>query len=151
MHRRVTAVYRTHTAAARVRQALAEIGIPDDRIHGAPSVFAPLGPLGMRVDLRLMEAVQGLALPVGDARAYQDSVLRGDYVVSVDVASSEVAGVIDLMRRPEDTAPEEDGPETAPVDPPEEASGWFIDLAAYRRRRRLARRQARPAAERRNR
>ncbi len=51
-----------------------------------------------------MDDLHDLHLPENDLRTYQQSVRRGDYVVSAEVDEDEVVRVQEIMRRPEDEA-----------------------------------------------
>ena len=101
MRRNVTAVYRTHGTAVRVRRALADLGIAHGRIHVIPEAFEPVGPIGMRDDARHIDDLRDLRLPDEDFCHYLSSVRRGDYVVSAEADRDVVPRVLEIMRRPE--------------------------------------------------
>lgn len=97
MNRNVTAVYRTYPAADLVRRELEELGISRADIHVVPDSEV----LGERDDRRWSDALHDLQLPDEDVRTYQQSVRRGDYVVSANVDEDRVGRVQEIMRRPE--------------------------------------------------
>lgn len=101
MHRNVTAVYRNYATADMVCQKLADLGISQGRIHAIPDRDEPADAAGRRDDNRHIDALRDLNLPDDDLRTYQHSVNRGDYVVSVEVDEDRLAGVQEVMRRPE--------------------------------------------------
>lgn len=102
MHRNVTAIYRNHEVADLVRSELSDLGVSRSRIHVIPDENQPVGAGGYRDDNRFIDALHGLHLPEDDMRTYQQSVRRGDYVVSVEVDQDDVPRVQQIMRRPED-------------------------------------------------
>jgi hypothetical protein len=101
MHRNVTAIYRTHATAQLVRQQLEDLGVSRGYIHVIPDVDEPVGTAGTRDNSRLLDELHDLHLPDDDVRTYQNSVRRGDYVVSVEVDEDDVPRVVEVMRRPE--------------------------------------------------
>jgi hypothetical protein len=101
MYRNVTAIYRTHEVADMVRRGLADLGVSSSRIHVVPDRDEPVGGEGYRDDNRYIDELSALHLPDDDLRTYQQSVRRGDYVVSVEVDADDVPRVQEVMRRPE--------------------------------------------------
>jgi hypothetical protein len=115
MHRNVTAIYRTYATADLVRRELSELGISSGYIHLIPDTedgaattgatgAATSGTTGARGDTRYSDQLHDLHLPDDDLRMYQQSVRRGDYVVSVEVDEDQVSRVQQIMRRPETEA-----------------------------------------------
>ena len=104
MHRNVTAIYRTHAVADLVRRELAELGLAHGSVHVIPDRDEPVGAEGRRTDDRHMDALHDLHLPDDDLRTYQNSVRRGDHVVSAEVDEENVGRVQEIMRRPEEEA-----------------------------------------------
>lgn len=104
MHRNVTAIYRTHATADLVRRELGELGVSSGDIHVIPDRDIPVGPEGHRSDDRYSDQLHDLHLPDEDLRTYQQSVRRGDYVVSVEIDEEQVGRVKDIMKRPEGEA-----------------------------------------------
>ena len=103
MHRNVTAIYRTYQVADLVRQRLQELGIASRHIHIIPDREESVAAGGYRDDRALSDRLHDLHLPDEDLRTYQQSVRRGDYVVSVDLDNDDqLARVQEVMRRPED-------------------------------------------------
>ena len=107
MHRNVTAIYRTYTTADLVRRELSDLGISSGYIHVIPDAddtTATVRATGTRDEARYSDQLHDLHLPDDDLRMYQQSVRRGDYVVSVEVDEDQVTRVQEIMRRPEDEA-----------------------------------------------
>lgn len=104
MHRNVTAIYRTFATADLVRRELSSLGISSGDIRVVPDMDDPVGADGQRADRTHADRLHDLHLPDDDLRTYQQSVRRGDYVVSAEVDDSQVARVQEIMRRPEDEA-----------------------------------------------
>lgn len=104
MNRNVTAIYRTYATADLVRRELGEIGISSGDIHVIPDRDEPVGTDGRRSDNRYSDQLHDLHLPDEDLRTYQQSVRRGDYVVSAEVDEDQVGRAQDIMRRPEEEA-----------------------------------------------
>ena len=104
MHRNVTAIYRTHAVADLVRRELTDLGVSESRIHVIPDRDEPVGGEGYRDDNRYVDDLHNLHLPEDDVRTYQQSIRRGDYVVSVEVDADDVPRVQEIMRRPESEA-----------------------------------------------
>ena len=107
MHRNVTAIYRTYTTADLVRRELNDLGISSGYIHVVPDAddaAATAGATGTRDDARYSDQLHDLHLPDDDLRMYQQSVRRGDYVVSAEVDEDQVTRVQEIMRRPEEEA-----------------------------------------------
>ncbi|WP_265500256.1 hypothetical protein [Paracoccus beibuensis] len=104
MHRNVTAIYRTFATADLVRQELVSLGVSTGDIHVVPDMDDPVGVEGQRTDTTHTDRLYDLHLPEDDLRTYQQSVRRGDYVVSAEVDDTQVARVQEIMRRPEDEA-----------------------------------------------
>lgn len=103
MRHNVTAIYRTHAVADLVRQELRELQLAAGDIHVIPD----------RADMAAAESdrsqytdeLNDLHLPDDDLRTYQQCILRGDYVVSVDVDDDDdIQRIQEIMRRPEDEA-----------------------------------------------
>lgn len=124
--RNVTAVYDSFESADLVRAALQDEGIEIARVHVVPDRVAGIDDAA---DLGLYDnVIEGLGLPDADARAYQDAVRRGDFVVSATVDSSHVPRVEEIMRAPETyeraagavdpVVPTDPGLEARPLDPP---------------------------------
>lgn len=101
MNRNVTAVYRTYSVADLVRRELESLGVSRGNIHVIPDTESSLGASGYRDDRRWMDQLHDLHLPEDDVRTYQQSVRRGDYVVSANVDDHHVRRVQEIMRRPE--------------------------------------------------
>lgn len=101
MNRNVTAVYRTHAVADLVRRELEALGISSGHIHLIPGREDEVGSGGYREESRYIDALHDLHLPDDDLRTYQQSVRRGDYVVSANVDDNLVSRVQEVMRRPE--------------------------------------------------
>lgn len=104
MHRNVTAIYRTFATADLVRQELTSLGIASSNIHLVPEQNDPVGAEGTRADSRYSDQLHDLHLPEEDLRTYQQSVRRGDYVVSAEVEEDQITRAQDIMRRPEEEA-----------------------------------------------
>jgi hypothetical protein len=103
MHRNVTAIYRTHATAELVRERLRELGISDRHIHVVPDRDEPVAAGGYREDRSYTDRLHDLHLPDDDLRTYQQSVRRGDHVVSVELDDDTLlARVQEAMRRPEE-------------------------------------------------
>lgn len=102
MDRNVTAIYRTHSTADLVRQELLSLGISRTDIHVIPDEADVVEADGYRRDSdHHLDELHDLHLPEDDLRTYQQSVRRGDYVVSVNVDESKVSRVQEIMRRPD--------------------------------------------------
>jgi uncharacterized protein (TIGR02271 family) len=94
MQRAVTAIYRSPEVADLVRRELEQLGIASRNI----AVLSGTAGAGDAID-----RLHDLGLPEVDARTYQQALRNGDHVVSVDVHDdSHLAGVQEIMRRPED-------------------------------------------------
>lgn len=104
MHRNITAIYRTHAVADLVRRELSDLGISKNDIHVVPDRDDPVGTDGRRADNSYSDQLHDLHLPDEDLRTYQQSVRRGDYVVSAEVDENHVDRAKEIMRRPEDEA-----------------------------------------------
>ena len=104
MHRNVTAIYRTFATADLVRRELGELGISSGDIHVIPDRDIPVGVEGHRSEDRYSDELHDLHLPDDDQKTCQQSVRRGDYVVSAEVDEEQVARVQDIMSRPEEEA-----------------------------------------------
>lgn len=104
MHRNVTAIYRSHATADLVRRELSDLGIAPGDIHVIPDRDDPVGTDGHRSDNRYSDQLHDLHLPDDDLRTYQQSVRRGDYIVSAEVDEEQVGRVQEIMRRPEEEA-----------------------------------------------
>lgn len=104
MYRNVTAIYRNYATADLVRRELNELGISAGNVHVVPDTEEAVDSSGYRDDQRYLDQLHGLHLPDEDLRTYQQSVRRGDYVVSVEVDddSDDMTRVQAIMRRPED-------------------------------------------------
>ncbi len=103
MHRNVTAIYRTHSTADLVRRELTDLGVSSGDIHVIPDQDVA-GQTAERENDQYMEALHDLHLPDDDVRTYQQSVRRGDYVVSAEVDEDNLTRVQQIMRRPEEEA-----------------------------------------------
>lgn len=101
MNRNVTAVYRTYSVADLVRRELESLDISRSNIHVIPDTEQPIGASGYRDDRSWADKFHDLYLPEDDVRTYQQSVRRGDYVVSANVDDDYVDRVTQIMRRPE--------------------------------------------------
>lgn len=107
MHRNITAVYRSHATADLVRRELEELGIAPGDIHLIPDRANPVEAEGQRQDNWYSDQLHDLHLPEDDVRTYQQSLRRGDYVVSVEVDGEQygqVGRVQTIMSRPEEEA-----------------------------------------------
>lgn len=104
MHRNVTAIYRTYATADLVRRELSELGISSGDIHLIPDRDDPVGADGHREGNRYSDRLHDLHLPDDDLRTYEQSVRRGDYVVSAEVDAEQVGRVQGIMSRPEEEA-----------------------------------------------
>ncbi len=100
MHRNVTAIYRTHSTADLVRRELSDLGVSSGDIHVIPDQDVA-GETATRDNDQYMDAIHDLHLPEDDVRTYQQSVRRGDYVVSAEVDEDNLTRVQQIMRRPE--------------------------------------------------
>jgi hypothetical protein len=85
MHRAITAVYPSHTAALQVRDALKSLGVPGGHIHVVPDTDDGMAPGSSRDIEAYNEHLHDLDLPEDDTRTYQQAIRNGDHVVSVDV------------------------------------------------------------------
>lgn len=101
MHRNITALYRNHAVADLVRRELGELGISSGDIRVVPDQDDPIGADGRRSGNLYSDQLHDLHLPEDDLRSYQQSVRRGDYVVSAEVDDDRLARVKEIMRRPE--------------------------------------------------
>lgn len=101
MHRNVTAIYRSYAVADLVRRELDDFGISRSHIHVVPDQDDAVEPGAHRDNERHMDDLHDLDLPDDDLRTYQQSVRRGDYVVSVEADDEQVQRVQQIMRRPE--------------------------------------------------
>ncbi|SFG66913.1 hypothetical protein SAMN04488020_103142 [Palleronia marisminoris] len=101
MHRNITAIYRTHAVADLVRRELSELGISSSDIRVVPDRDEPVDADGHRTDNKYSDQLHDLHLPDEDLRTYQQSVRRGDYVVSAEVDENQVGRAKEIMRRPE--------------------------------------------------
>lgn len=104
MHRNITAIYRSYATADLVRRELGELGISSGDIHVVPDRDDPVGADGHRRDNQYSDELHDLHLPDEDLRTYQQSVRRGDYVVSAEVDEEQVERVQEIMSRPEEEA-----------------------------------------------
>lgn len=104
MHRNVTAIYRSHATADLVRRELTDLGISHGHIHMIPEQDEPVGADGHRDDKRHIDALHRLHLPDNDLRTYQQSVRRGDYIVSAELDDDYVQRAQQIMKRPEQEA-----------------------------------------------
>ncbi|MGR3451556.1 MAG: hypothetical protein ACU0HS_14080 [Paracoccus sp. (in: a-proteobacteria)] len=104
MHRNITAIYRTFATADLVRRELSDLGISSGDIRVIPDMDDPVGADGTRTDRTHTDRLHDLHLPDDDLRTYQQSVRRGDYVVSAEVDETQIVRVQQIMRRPEDEA-----------------------------------------------
>ncbi|HEV7275037.1 MAG TPA: hypothetical protein VGN80_02005 [Devosiaceae bacterium] len=103
MRHNVTAIYRTHAVADLVRQELQEMHLASGDIHVIPD-RADASAAGTDRD-RYVDELYDLHLPDDDQRSYEQCILRGDYVVSVDVDDDDdLARIQGIMRRPEEEA-----------------------------------------------
>ncbi|MEC5414473.1 hypothetical protein, partial [Aurantimonas sp. C2-4-R8] len=100
MNRNVTAIYRTHAVADLVRQELEAEGLSRSDIHVIPDHDRGIVAADDD-DRRYFDAIHDLNLPDADARTYEASVRRGDYIVSVDAGDDRVDRIQAIMRRPE--------------------------------------------------
>ena len=101
MHRNVTAIYRTHAIADLVRRELIELGITSGDIWIIPDRDDPVSADGHRNNSKYSDQLHDLHLPEDDLRTYQQSVRRGDYVVSAEVDDGYLSRAKEIMRRPE--------------------------------------------------
>jgi len=99
MYRNVTAIYRNYATAELVKSELAHIGISLGHIHTIPDTEETVEARDPNNE-RYMDDLHDLHLPDEDLRTYQQSVRRGDYVVSVEV-KDKLTRVQEIMRRPE--------------------------------------------------
>lgn len=104
MNRNVTAVYRTYQVADLVRRELEQLGISRRQIHVIPDSEDHVRSGAYREERRWTDELHDLHLPDDDLRTYQQSVRRGDYVVSANVDDEAVRRVQEIMRRPETEA-----------------------------------------------
>lgn len=102
MYRNVTAIYRDYATADLVRRELSELGISHGDIHIVPDREEAVASSGYRDDHRYTDQLHGLHLPDDDLRTYQQSVRRGDYVVSVEIDEDNLQRAQAIMRRPEE-------------------------------------------------
>ena len=102
MSNNVTAIYRTFATADLVRRELTDLGISAGRVRLVPDRDEPVTAGQHRDDNRYTDQLHDLHLPDDDVRTYQQSVRRGDYVVSVEVDDdAHLSRVKEIMRRPE--------------------------------------------------
>ena len=107
MNRNVTAIYRTHAVADLVRRELEAEGLSRSDIHVIPDHDRVISDHDRGIVAaddeyrRYFDAIHDLNLPDADARTYQASVRRGDYIVSVDAGDDRVDRIQAIMRRPE--------------------------------------------------
>ena len=104
MQRAVTAIYRTHAVAELVRDEIANLGVSRGHIHVVPDRDETLEPGTTRDEASYNDDLHALHLPQDELRTYQQAARRGDYVVSVNVDDeSHIDGIMEIMRRPEDS------------------------------------------------
>lgn len=101
MHRNVTAIYRNYATADLVKSEVSKIGISSGDIHVIPNKEETVEARGSYNE-RYMDDLHDLHLPDEDLRTYQQSVRRGDYVVSVEVDEDKLTRVQEIMSRPEE-------------------------------------------------
>jgi hypothetical protein len=101
MHRNVTALYPSRSAAEAVCQELATIGLSAGSVQVVP---ATSGATGAGADVDPLEALAALELPEDDRAEYAARVRHGDVVVSAAVPEDRVDVVEAIMRRPSDPA-----------------------------------------------
>ena len=104
MQRAVTAIYRTYDVANQVRDLIADLGISRGYIHVVPDSDQAMESGSYRDTDSFNDDLHELHLPEDELRTYQQAVRRGDYVVSVNVDDeSHLDGIMEIMRRPEDS------------------------------------------------
>ena len=104
----VSAVYRTHEIAARVRSDIAALGVPEGDVHIVPEDAAPLNAGTTRDDVDAMDRLHGYGLPEDDVRTYQHAVRNGDYVVVARLHGEHVEAVEGIMRDPDHARSEDE-------------------------------------------
>lgn len=104
MQRAVTAIYRTYAVADQVRDHIADLGVSRGYIHVVPDSDMSVESGSYRDTDSFNDDLHDLHLPEDELRTYQQAVRRGDYVVSVNVDDeSHLDGIMEIMRRPEDS------------------------------------------------
>ena len=95
----VTALYRSHGAATRVRDEIVAAGTDASAVRIIPdSAPQPGVQHGTEADL---EALHGIGLPEDDVRTYQHAVRAGDTIVTAHVDDEQVDLVEAAMRDPD--------------------------------------------------
>ena len=97
----VTAVYRTHEIASRVRDDIRGIGVGDADIAIVPDDPAEVSAGATRDDVGAMERLHGFGLAEDDARTYQHAVRNGDYVVVARLHDEHLETAQGIMRDPD--------------------------------------------------
>ena len=97
----VTAIYRTHAIADRVRGEILAMGASGGDVDIVPDDPNPLAEGTTRDDADAMDRLHGYGLPDDDVRTYQHAVRNGDYVVAARVDEESLSTVQAIMRVPE--------------------------------------------------
>lgn len=103
----VSAVYRTHEIASRVRSQIEDLGVARSDVHLVPDDAAH-HTAGTARDDAASDQLASLGLPDGDVHTYRHAVRNGDYVVVADVVDDEKVATIEGVMRDPDHALNED-------------------------------------------
>jgi hypothetical protein len=104
MHRNVTAIYRTHAIADKVRREVEALGISKGHTHVIPDNADDVPAGSHRDEGSYRSDLDHLGLPEGERHSYEHALRRGDHVVSVRVNKGDEAHldrITDIMRHPE--------------------------------------------------
>lgn len=97
----VSAIYRTHEIASRVRDDVVRLGVSESDVRVVPDDPNPLDAGTTRDDAAMMEGLHDYGLSEDDVRTYQHSVRNGDYVVIARMHDEHVEAAQGIMRDPD--------------------------------------------------
>ena len=104
----VTAIFRTHATADRVRNDIITTGVGTGDVDIVPNDPNPLATGTTRDDVDAMDRLHHYGLPDDDVRTYQHAVRNGDYVVAARVDDEHLATVQEIMRNPDHAVNEDE-------------------------------------------
>jgi len=104
MHKNVTAIYRTHEIADKVRCKIGQLGLSNRQVHLVPDTTDIVAGNTTRDENLYRDDLDHMGLPDNERHTYDSALKRGDYVVSVRVDRDDehhLDRITEIMRHPE--------------------------------------------------
>lgn len=104
MHKNVTAIYRTHLVAQKVKSEIEDLGLSGRHVDIVPDRHDDVATTGERDAQYYRDDLDHMGLPDTERHTYDQALRRGDYVVSVRVNKDDedhMGRITEIMRHPE--------------------------------------------------